>query len=187
MYAIGPRTVATRSASPSNPGGRRHRGRVLPRREADRVHPRPRRGAPQRVLRRQRRRLLPPASPPAGAWSSTTAASGGRFSPSGDQILFVAKSAAEDHKAIWIVNAEGGAPGAAADHPRLWRPADRFGEFGCYAPSWSPDGEQIVFTRNDAPTDDSGERIYIVNADGSGLVQISDGKDDLPTWGTPAD
>ena len=111
---------------------------------------------------------------------------GGRFSPSGDQILFVAKSAAEDHKAIWIVDAEGGAPEQLPITPGCGGPLTA-GEFGCYAPSWSPDGEQIVFTRNDAPTDDSGERIYIVNADGSGLVQISDGKDDLPTWGTPAD
>jgi len=53
------------------------------------------------------------------------------------------------------------------------------GEFGCYSPSWSPDGAQIVFTRSDG----SGESIYIVDADGSGLVQLTDGEDDQPDWG----
>ena len=53
--------------------------------------------------------------------------------------------------------------------------------YGCYSPSWSPDGEQIVFTRSDPST----ESIYIVNTDGSGLVQVTDGEDDTPIWGTP--
>ncbi len=110
---------------------------------------------------------------------------GGRFSPSGDQILFVARTAEENHKAIWIVDAEGGTPAQLPITPACGGPLSD-GEFGCYSPSWSPDGEQIVFTRNDAANDDSGESIYIVNADGSGLVQVTDGKDDQPMWGTPA-
>jgi hypothetical protein len=31
----------------------------------------------------------------------------------------------------------------------------------------------------------STENIYIVNTDGSGLVQVTDGEDDTPTWGAP--
>ncbi len=50
----------------------------------------------------------------------------------------------------------------------------------CYSPSWSPDGEQTVFTRSDG----AGESIYLVKADGSGLVQLTDGEDDQPHWGT---
>ena len=52
--------------------------------------------------------------------------------------------------------------------------------YGCYSPSWSPDGEQIVLTRSDPST----ESIYIVK-DGSGLVQVTDGEDDTPISGSP--
>jgi Tol biopolymer transport system component len=48
---------------------------------------------------------------------------------------------------------------------------------------WSPDGERIVFTR--AEPFGSTESIWIVNADGTGLVQVTDGEDDNPDWETP--
>ena len=45
---------------------------------------------------------------------------------------------------------------------------------GCPSPSWSPDGEKIVFSRQVGiqPHD-----IYTVNADGSGLVQVTNTPD----------
>ena len=55
---------------------------------------------------------------------------------------------------------------------------------GCYAPDWSPDGSMIVFTRSSS--DGGTENIYIVNADGTGLRQVTDGgTDDNPDWGPP--
>ena len=42
---------------------------------------------------------------------------------------------------------------------------------------------RIVFTRSEP--DGSNESIWIVNADGTGLVQVTDGPDDNPIWGTP--
>jgi uncharacterized repeat protein (TIGR03803 family) len=45
-------------------------------------------------------------------------------------------------------------------------------------PKWSPDGSQIVFQRlhtRDAITGASGIDIYVINADGTGLTQLTDG------------
>ncbi len=53
-------------------------------------------------------------------------------------------------------------------------------EFGCYAPSWSPDGTHIVFTRSDGTT----ESIFVMNADGTDIVQVTDGNDDNAAWRT---
>lgn len=113
----------------------------------------------------------------------------GRWSPSGDQILFVAKTAEENHKAIWIVDADGGRPPSQLPiTPACGGPWSDTGQFGCYSPAWSPDGKQIVFVRNDgtpaagAHQDAIGESIFTVNADGSGLTQVTDGEDDQPDW-----
>ncbi len=102
----------------------------------------------------------------------------GRWSPTGDQILFVAHTGEDEHKAIWIVSADGGEPRQLPITPECGGPIEP-GNFGCYSPSWSPDGEHIVFVRSDG----TGESIYIVRADGSGLVQVTDGEDDQPHWG----
>ena len=58
------------------------------------------------------------------------------------------------------------------------------GTHGCYSPSWSPDGNQIVFTQSDEGTA-RGESIFVANADGSDVVQLTDGEDDHPAWGAP--
>ncbi|MDQ3734286.1 MAG: hypothetical protein M3400_09870 [Actinomycetota bacterium] len=104
----------------------------------------------------------------------------GRWSPTGDQILFVAPTAEGEHKAIWIVSVDGGEPQQLPITPACGGPVEP-GNFGCYSPSWSPDGEHIVFVRSDG----TGESLFIVNADGSGLVQVTEGQDDQPHWGPP--
>ena len=102
----------------------------------------------------------------------------GSWSPVGDNILFVARTAQDDRKTIWIVNADGGTPVQLPITPACGGPLSDPSTFGCYSPSWSPDGDKIVFVRSDGST----ESIYIVNADGSGLVQVTDGEDDQPDW-----
>lgn len=83
---------------------------------------------------------------------------------------------------IWVVNATGSGLheirikgldcGAAV--------SDADG-FGCHEPHWSPDGTKIIFAANSAAT---GTNIYIAQADGTGLTQIThDGGDDDPAWG----
>ena len=105
----------------------------------------------------------------------------GSWSPNGNDILFVARESEDHHKAIWIVNADSGATEQLPITPACGGPLSEPDAFGCYSPSWSPDGDRIVFARFDG----SGESIYIVNADGSGLVQVTDGEDDQPDWGRP--
>jgi hypothetical protein len=107
----------------------------------------------------------------------------GRWSPDGDEILFVARENEGHHKAIWVVNADGGAPRQLSIAPGCGGPLGEADTYGCYSPDWSPDGDRIVFTRSEP--DGSNESIWIVNADGSGLVHVTNGADDGPVWGTP--
>ena len=102
----------------------------------------------------------------------------GRWSPDGDQILFVAHTGEGEHKAIWVVDAEGGAPKLLPLTPACGGRVG-VGGYGCYAPDWSPDGEQIVFTRSDEVI----ESIYVVDAAGGEPAQITDAEDDQPDWG----
>ena len=108
---------------------------------------------------------------------------GGRWSPDGTQILTVARAEEGHHKAIWIVDANGGEPELLAMTPACGGPLSDPGTHGCYSPSWSPDGSQIVFTRSDA--DGESESIYLANADGTDVVQLTESEDDHPVWGTP--
>jgi Tol biopolymer transport system component len=106
----------------------------------------------------------------------------GRWSPTGDQILFAARRNDDHHKTIWIVNADGSSLHELQIDSAcggLWSDPDAV---GCYSPAWSPDGTKIVYVRSTPEGDDEG--IYIANADGSGSVRVTDGEDDQPDWGT---
>jgi Tol biopolymer transport system component len=104
------------------------------------------------------------------------------WSPTGGQILFAARADANHHLSIWGVNSNGtglhqlplpGCGGAFADR----------GSIGCFDPVWSPDGTKIVFTRQSR----SGQNIYTVNPDGSGLYQVTHAglfSDGQPDWGS---
>ena len=91
----------------------------------------------------------------------------GSWSPS-DEILVVAHEGAGGPKRIWIVNADGGALRPL--------PIRVTCEFGCYSPSWSPDGTRTVFVRSNG----SSESIYIARADGTDPIELSEG--DNPDW-----
>jgi Tol biopolymer transport system component len=106
----------------------------------------------------------------------------GSWSPTGNQILFGARTDAHHRRAIWEVNVDGsdvhqlpiaGCGGPISDPNSI----------DCSNPDWSPDGTKIVFTR----ATEGGKRsdIAIVNADGSDLVQITNtGDADEADWGT---
>ena len=110
---------------------------------------------------------------------------GGRWSPDGDEILFVARESDGHHKAIWVFDAgaDDGEPHQLPIAPGCGGPLGEADAYGCYAPDWSPDGDSIVFTRSEP--DGSNESIWIVGDDGSGLVQLTEGTDDTPVWGPP--
>jgi hypothetical protein len=60
-------------------------------------------------------------------------------------------------------------PAAAPDRRPMWRPiADP--DHRLLQPVWSPDGQKIAFGRN---ADDEQRDLYTVNADGSGLFQVT--------------
>ncbi len=101
---------------------------------------------------------------------------GPAWSPKGDQIAVTAITSPLKtrpvRRDVWVVDVPG-------NH---WRrvtslPPGRFAEDG---PSWRPDGRQIAFSRREG-TEESA--IWIVNADGTGLRQLTKGKQDfMPSW-----
>jgi TolB protein len=107
----------------------------------------------------------------------------GSWSPQGNRILFSAHIDLDHRGSIWVVHSDGsglrklpieGCGGAVAD------PAS----FGCFAASWSPDGRKIIFGRYSTATDQ--RDVYTVNADGSGLTQVTNTAvdEENPDWGT---
>jgi TolB protein len=54
-------------------------------------------------------------------------------------------------------------------------------EASSWSPSWSPDGQQIVFTSDR----DGDADIYVMNVDGSGVTALTDNADEgdyTPSW-----
>lgn len=89
------------------------------------------------------------------------------WSPSGEQILF------EQGGAIWLVRPDGSGLFKLADTP-VKRPFTA-------QPVWSPNGKRIAFA---APGVGEETDIFIINADGSGLLNLTQhpAEDFHPTW-----
>lgn len=93
----------------------------------------------------------------------------GSWSPQGNEIVFSAHVPADNRSAIWVVHSDGtglrqipvpGCGGLGSDPASI----------GCFNPSWSPDGQKILFGRQPG----QGQRdLYTVNADGSGLFRVT--------------
>jgi dipeptidyl aminopeptidase/acylaminoacyl peptidase len=98
----------------------------------------------------------------------------GSWSPQGNEILLSAHQPNFDyHSSMWVLHANG------TGLRRIPAPdcgglnADPEG-VGCFNPSWSPDGQKIVFGRQ---VDSQPRDIYTVNADGSGVFRVTDTPD----------
>jgi Tol biopolymer transport system component len=106
---------------------------------------------------------------------------GGSWSPKGDRILFVARTDPDHLRAIWVVNADGSGLHQLAIQPSCGGASSDARSRDCFYPGWSSDGTKIVFTR---VTNGSESNIHTVNADGSGLFQVTKtGEADQPDWG----
>jgi Tol biopolymer transport system component len=115
----------------------------------------------------------------------------GDWSPQGNEIVFSAHVPDTERSTIWVVHSDGSGlrkiPVAGCGGVR--RLPDRSlnpNAIGCQQPTWSPDGTKIVFGRHFLNPNDYFD-LYTVNADGSGLFQVTD----TPTidesggsWGT---
>jgi Tol biopolymer transport system component len=82
-----------------------------------------------------------------------------KWSPDGTRVAFA--STRDGDEDVWIVNGDGSDARNVTRYPG----SDSH-------PSWSPDGKQLVFcsTRGDGENDD----IYVVDADGSDVVRLTD-------------
>ena len=110
--------------------------------------------------------------------------SGGNWSPQGNEIVFARRVTADRRTTLWVVHSDGS--GLRELHlqtqPACGGPISDPTARGCFDPHWSPDGTKIVFVIFTAAT---GRDIYTVNADGTGLTQITHGgAGESPGWGT---
>ncbi|MDW8069715.1 MAG: hypothetical protein RML46_12490 [Anaerolineae bacterium] len=94
------------------------------------------------------------------------------WSPAGEWILF------EQNGAIWLIHPDGSGLVKLADTPieYHWRPYTA-------QPAWSPDGRRIAFVAPGVGRENNAD-IFVVNADGSGLFNLTEhpAEDLQPTW-----
>jgi TolB protein len=109
---------------------------------------------------------------------------GPSWSPDGSKIVFMCRAGAETNPAadfeICVMNADGSG---------VTQLTDNVGTFEG-TPTFSPDGEQIVFIRTVGVPGGGNQQLHIMNADGTQQTQLTfgtrttpDGLNSLPNWG----
>ena len=96
------------------------------------------------------------------------------WSPDGRRIAFVQQTGIWS---IWVMDANGANQVGISNPPQRWDAE----------PAWSPDGERIVFSRNvsgDCRTETCGEHLFVMNASGSDVTQLTFGTEleVQPAW-----
>jgi len=94
------------------------------------------------------------------------------WSPDGTKVAF--RSSRDGNFEIYVADADGKNPKNLSNHPATDG-----------TPVWSPDGRKIAFTSNRDGSDSMKREVYLMNADGSGQVNVSShaaGDDTSPAW-----
>jgi len=99
----------------------------------------------------------------------------GSWSPQGNELAFSAHVPDFNyHSSVWVVHFDGTGLRQLPIAGPCGGPFADPTTYGCFRPIWSPDGQKIVFGRNQ---DDGQRDLYTVNADGSGLFQVTNTPD----------
>jgi Tol biopolymer transport system component len=109
----------------------------------------------------------------------------GRWSPQGNEILYSAHVPDADRSTIWTTHSDGTGV-QEIPVPGCGGPRSDPSSVGCSAPVWSPDGQKIGFSRHTLQPTEQFD-LYTVNADGSGLFQVTntpDLQEGGSDWGT---
>jgi Tol biopolymer transport system component len=126
---------------------------------------------------------LRPITPP-----GTIVSSPGDWSPQGNAIVFARRVNADKRNSLWVVHSDGSGLHEIRlrAQPVCGGPISDPASRACIHPRWSPDGKKIIFSIVTETATDEVENIYTVNADGTGLTQVtSRGRTDgTPDWGT---
>lgn len=128
---------------------------------------------------RSLRRITPPG---------TILSSPGDWSPQGNVIVFARRARAGMRNSLWVVHSDGSGLREIRlqAKPACGGPISEPTSRGCIHPRWSPDGKKIIFSIFTETAAGEVENVYTVNADGTGLTQITHGgaADGTPDWGT---
>lgn len=114
--------------------------------------------------------------------------SAGSWSPQGNEILFSAQASPGVTASLWVVHSDGSGL-HQIPIPDCGKPFSDPNWDYCVEPAWSPDGKKIVFSIVGVPGGFQWN-LYTVNADGSGLFQVTHDSnvpgegDESPDWGT---
>jgi Tol biopolymer transport system component len=122
--------------------------------------------------------VAPDGTDPQQLTSGLVIDSSGAWSPDGSQIAFT--RVADTGTGLYVMNADGSDPVLVlpAQDPDPSEPS--WFPYAPYEPAWSPDGSRIAFSMNAQHS----ASIYVMDADGSGVVQLTDGQnyDTAPVW-----
>ena len=117
----------------------------------------------------------------------TIVSSPGDWSPQGNRIVFARRVSPAKRNSLWVVRSDGSGLREIRlrARPACGGPISDPASRACIHPRWSPDGKKIIFSIVTETATDEVENVYTVNADGTGLTQVTRGgrTDGTPDWG----